>query len=248
MTLPSRLVENLNAVCCKIAEAAHLSGRSAKDVKLVAVTKYVTSDVARHLAAAGCNDLGESRPQELWSKAEALKDFAADAAVVESDRSEPAIRWHLIGHLQRNKVERTLPLVSLIHSGDSLRLLEAVGQAAAKIHRRIPILIEINVSDDETKHGFKPAEVESAMAKIAALSSLEIRGLMCMASREGDLEQARREFARLRKLREQLQKTAPSNVILEELSMGMSGDFGVAIEEGATIVRIGSALYEGLAL
>ncbi len=211
----------------------------------MAVTKYATSDVARHLALAGCNNLGESRPQELWSKAEALKDLVGSSASIGPDQSQSAIHWHLIGHLQRNKVERTLPFVSLIHSGDSLRLLEAVDQAAAKIHRRIPMLIEINVSSDATKHGFKPAEVEPSLPKIAALPSLEIRGLMCMASREGDLTQARREFAELRELRDRLQRATPPNITLQELSMGMSGDFEVSIEEGATIVRIGSALYEG---
>ncbi len=232
----------------KIAEAAHRNGRNSDDVRLVAVTKYVTSDVAKHLAAAGCSDLGESRPQELWSKAEALKNFAGHAASIESDRSQPAIRWHLIGHLQRNKVERTLPLISLLHSGNSLRLLEVVDQAAAKINRRVPMLIEVNVSGDATKHGFKAAEVEPSLEKMAALASVQIQGLMCMASREGNLVQARREFAELRELRDRLQQVAPPNITLRELSMGMSGDFEVAIEEGATIVRIGSALYEGLAL
>ncbi len=105
MTLSSRLIENFAAVRGKIAEAARRSGRNSNDVKLVAVTKYVMSDVARHLAIAGCSDLGESRPQELWSKAEALKDLVGSSASIGSDQSQSAIHWHLIGHLQRNKVE-----------------------------------------------------------------------------------------------------------------------------------------------
>lgn len=139
-----------------------------------------------------------------------------------------------------------MQLVSLIHSGDSLRILEAIDQAASKLGRRIPTLIEINISGDPTKHGFQPAEVEPALASMAALTSLQIRGLMCMASREGDLSQARLEFAALRELRDQLKSIAPPNINLSELSMGMSGDFEIAIEEGATMVRVGSALFEGL--
>ncbi|HEY2828130.1 MAG TPA: YggS family pyridoxal phosphate-dependent enzyme [Pirellulales bacterium] len=234
MVPDSQLADNLAAVRAKITEAALRSGRSPGEVTLVAVTKYVSAAVAQQLGPLGCHDLGESRPQQLWAKAESL--HAANQS--------GSIHWHLIGHLQRNKVDRTLPLVSLIHSGDSLRLIQAVDEAALALNRCIPTLIEVNVSGDPAKHGFKPAEVEPAFASMAALSSLEIRGLMCMASREGDLDQARREFASLRELRDQLRQVAPPNINLRELSMGMSGDFEVAIEEGATIVRIGSALFE----
>jgi len=246
MASESKLIENLVLIHCKIDAAARRSGRTADDITFVAVTKYVTSDVVRQLVAAGCRDLGESRPQELWSNAEVLGDFAGDNTSTHFDSAGSLIRWHLIGHLQRNKIQRTLPIVSLIHSGDSMRLLEAVDQAASRLNRRAAMLIEVNVSGDATKHGFKPHEVEPAFAKIAALSSLQIRGLMCMASREGDLDQARREFAALRELRDRLCPMAPPNIVLRELSMGMSGDFEVAIEEGATMVRIGSALFEGI--
>ena len=161
----------------------------------------------------------------------------------------PPMRWHLIGHLQRNKVPRTLPLVSLIHSGDSLRLLEAIDQdAAAQCSRRVPVLIEVNISGDATKHGFKPDEVEPNLAAIAALSAVEVRGLMSMASREDDVDSSpRTNSPSLRELRDQLaNKSRRRDIKLDELSMGMSGDFEAAIEEGATIVRIGSALFEGI--
>jgi PLP dependent protein len=233
MVANPRLVENLNGIRSRIAAAARRSGRTADQITLVAVTKYVTADIASQLVSAGCHDLGESRPQELWSKAEALQKSAA-------------IHWHLIGHLQRNKVPRTLPLTSLIHSGDSLRLIQAVDEAASNLNRRIAMLIEVNICGDSTKHGFKPDEVEPALGTLAALKSVDIRGLMCMASREGDLDQARREFVSLRELRNRIKSLAPPNISLEELSMGMSGDFEVAIEEGATMVRVGSALFEGL--
>ena len=239
MNQPS-LIDNLHKVRDQIAAAANRSGRPGDAVKLIAVTKYVSASIARQLAEAGCRDLGESRPQELWSKADLLSESGHSAA------SASPTRWHLIGHLQRNKVERTLPLVSLIHSGDSLRLLEAIDRAASAAQLRMPVLLEVNISGDSTKHGFTPDEVEPALPKIVALSSLEIRGLMTMASREGDLDQARREFSALRQLRDRLARTAPPNIQLTELSMGMSGDFQVAIEEGATIVRVGSALFEGL--
>ncbi len=192
------------------------------------------------LIAAGCHDLGESRPQELWTKLAVVSEGANGAA------ANQAVRWHLIGHLQRNKVDRTVPLVSLIHSGDSLRLLEAVDAAARQQNRRMPLLIEINVSREQSKQGFGIEEIERHLPAIAKMSAVEIRGLMCMASREGDLEQARREFAALRELRTRLMKASPPNIRLDELSMGMSGDFEVAIEEGATMVRIGSALFEGI--
>ena len=241
MTNLSPLVENLARVRDRIAAAAKRSGRASDSVTLVAVTKYMTAEVARQLVAAGCRDLGESRPQELWTKAEALQSSPVDQ--VSGDQS---VRWHLIGHLQRNKVERTLPLVSMIHSADSLRLLEAIHNTAETLKRRVSVLIEVNISGDATKHGFATEEIEQHLGKIAKFSAIEIRGLMTMASREGDLAQARHEFAQLRMLRDRLQQIAPSNVRLDELSMGMSGDFEVAIEEGATMVRVGSALFEGI--
>ena len=232
MDLTTRLGENLARVGDRIATAAHRSGRDRADVTLVAITKYVDANIVPHLVAAGCTDLGESRPQELWSKAES--------------RSDLPTRWHLVGHLQRNKVDRTLPLVSLIHSVDSLRLAEAINKSVANQDRRIPTLLEVNISADPAKHGFAPAEIKPLLPQLAALDHLEIRGLMAMASPEGDLDAARRQFAALSQLRDHLRSVEPPNIDFTELSMGMSGDFEVAIEEGATIVRIGSALFEGI--
>jgi PLP dependent protein len=244
MDWKERLGENISRVRERIAAAAQRNGRKASNVTLVAVTKYVGTQIAQQLAATGCHDLGESRPQGLWAKAESIHRRAAELTnQPEPEHSE--VRWHLIGHLQRNKIRRTLPLVSFIHSGDSLRLMEAVDQAAVAIQHRVPVLIEVNVSGESEKHGFRPEEVEPALPLITAFKSLEIRGLMCMASREGDLDQARREFAQLRQVRDRLQTVAPPGIDFRELSMGMSGDFEAAIEEGATIVRIGSALFEG---
>ena len=227
-----RIAENVARVRERIAATAVRSGRKPGDVTLVAVSKYVGPDAARALVAAGCQDLGESRPQELWRKAESL---AAEA-----------IRWHMIGHLQRNKIARTLPLVSLLHSGDSLRLLEAVQAENAAHGRATPTLLEINVSGDAAKHGFRPDEIEPLGDALAALNRVEIRGLMAMASLAGSPDDARREFARLRRLRDRLQAAWGDRFDLTELSMGMSGDFEIAIEEGATLVRVGSLLFEGV--
>ena len=236
----SRLLDNLATVRQKIANAAERSGRTADAVKLVAVTKYVADDLACELVEAGCRDLGEARPQALWKRVPAL------ARRLESDlSSQREVCWHLVGHLQRNKVEQTLPLVSLIHSAGSLRLLQAIDESAARLGRRVPVLIEVNVSGDSTKHGFAADHVELALPQITTLTNIDVRGLMCMAAREGDADVARWNFAMLRALRERCVHVVPDGISLAELSMGMSGDYEIAIEEGATIVRVGSALFEG---
>jgi pyridoxal phosphate enzyme (YggS family) len=227
-----RIADNLAAVRQRIESAAERSGRAPGAVRLVAVTKYVDPEEAAAIFEAGCHELGESRPQELWRKAEAL--------------SSHSIRWHLIGHLQRNKIRRTLPLVSLIHSADSARLIEALDEEAGLQTLRIPVLLEINVSGDPAKHGFEPTAIEPLLGELAQRRHVEVRGLMAMAGLDSDEDAARREFSLLRELRDRLRPNCPSGVSLDELSMGMSGDFEAAIAEGATIVRVGSALFEGL--
>jgi pyridoxal phosphate enzyme (YggS family) len=224
------IAQNVAEVRQRIAEAAARSGRVASDITLVAVTKYVGLPEIRDLLDAGCTDLGESRPQQLWEKAAALADVP--------------ICWHLIGHLQRNKVRRTVPLVGLMHSADSAPLIATVDQVAGDLKRRLPLLLEINISGDATKHGLLPDEVEPLLESLPTFRNIEVRGLMCMAALEGGLDAARRDFAALRTLRDRLVSRAPAQVSLRDLSMGMSGDYCVAIEEGATIVRVGSALFE----
>ncbi|MCS7304523.1 MAG: YggS family pyridoxal phosphate-dependent enzyme, partial [Thermoguttaceae bacterium] len=216
----------------RIAEAARRSGRSPEQIRLVAVTKYVGPEEIRLLVQAGCGLLGESRPQALWAKAAALSDLP--------------VQWHLVGHLQRNKVARTLPLVQMIQSVDSLRLLEALNQQAAKLARPIPVLLEVNISSEPTKTGLPPQELEPILAQMPQFPYVQVHGLMTLAGLEGGLERARRDFAALRQLRDRLLPRCPEGVQLQELSMGMSGDFEVAIEEGATMVRIGTALFEGI--
>jgi pyridoxal phosphate enzyme (YggS family) len=232
MTDPaSPIAENLAQVRSRISAAAARSGRTADAVTLVAVTKYVSAAAAQAVVQAGCRDLGESRPQELWAKAAAL-----------GDRS---IRWHMVGHLQRNKIRRTLSLVHLVQSVDREPLLVALEAEAAALGRTVDALVEVNISGDACKTGLAPDELQRMLEHAATLDHVSIRGLMGMARLEGDREAARRDFAALRALRDKLAPHFPPPLSLSELSMGMSGDFEAAIEEGATIVRLGSALFEG---
>lgn len=228
----SRLIENLASVRERMRLAAQRGGRSATEISLVAVTKYVSIEVARSLVEAGCRDLGESRPQELWHKAQQLADCN--------------VRWHLIGHLQRNKARRVLPHVGLIHSIDSVRLLEAINDEAQSLENPVPALLEVNCSGDATKHGFFAGDLPAIVQSLDHYPRVRLCGLMTMAAREGDLQTARENFRQLRDLRNRLQSEAPPGVDLAELSMGMSGDYEIAIEEGATLIRVGSALFEGI--
>lgn len=230
--LTKRIAENVARVQERIDRAAERSGRTGGAVTLVAVTKYVGLEEVRAVLDSGCRVLGESRPQQLWEKAAALPDVGID--------------WHMIGHLQRNKVRRTLPVVRMVQSVDSLRLIETIDREAEALDHRVPILLEVNVSGEEAKHGFEPEDVEPLLDKLADYGRVDVRGLMCMAAFAGTRESARADFAALRRLRDRLRINCPDTVELDELSMGMSGDFEAAIEEGATLVRVGSVLFEGL--
>jgi pyridoxal phosphate enzyme (YggS family) len=227
------LADRLVAVEQRLQAACARAGRDRAAVTLVAVTKTVPVAVAALLPGLGVRDLGESRPQELWRKAAAL----------------PEVRWHLLGHLQRNKVERTLPLVHAIHSIDSLRLLEAVeaGCAAGLCpHRPLPVLLEVNASREAAKHGFTPEEVPDLAPVLAGLKAVRVDGLMTMAAYEKDPERCRPTFVALRELRDRLKELVGLAQPLDQLSMGTSNDFEVAVEEGATLVRLGTVLFEGL--
>ncbi len=224
------LARNLMAVEERLAAACRRAGREREKVHLIAVTKTVSAEVAALLTELGVRDLGENRPQELWAKAGAL----------------PGARWHLIGHLQRNKVERTLPLTRLIHSADSVRLLRALEAEAARRDRVCEVLLEVNASREANKQGFAPEEVSGLVPELAALKHVRVTGLMTMAALEEDPQRCRPTFAEVRALRDRLRDQVRPPHRLDELSMGMSNDFEVAVEEGATFVRIGSALFEGV--
>jgi hypothetical protein len=237
---------NVAAIRERISEAARRAGRSPDEIKLVGVTKYVTPAVAAALVEAGCHDLGESRPQDLWEKADTLRAGASPLIERAGASPPPAIYWHLIGHLQRNKVRRTLPLVNWIHSVDSPRLLKAIGESAAELALSINVLLEVNCSGESAKHGLMPQDVPALLATAEQFPHVAIRGLMTMAALEGGLSVARKNFAALRELRDAIAGKVPDCVRLGELSMGMSGDFEEAIDEGATMVRVGTALWHGV--
>jgi pyridoxal phosphate enzyme (YggS family) len=230
-SLRALLADRLDALELRIQAACRRARRPRADVQLVAVTKTVAPEVAALLPELGVVDLGENRPQELWRKAAALP---------------PGIRWHLIGHLQRNKVERTLPLVHLIHSVDSPRLLETLNREAQRQDSRLPLLLEINASGESNKHGFAPADVPGLPTVLRNARYVEVVGLMTMAALEADPEQCRATFVTLRNLRDQLRNELAPLHPLPHLSMGMTNDFEVAIEEGATLIRVGSALFADL--
>jgi PLP dependent protein len=223
-----RIADNLAAVELRLLAACRRAGRSRSEVTLVAVTKTVSAAVAALLPGLGVHDLGESRPQELWRKAAAVAD----------------VHWHLIGHLQRNKIERTLPLIQRFHSVDSLRLLDALEEACRPSSRTLPALLEVNASREASKHGFAPEDVPGLAARLAELKYVRLEGLMTMAAYEEDPERTRPTFAALRTLRNRL--AAELGRSLPHLSMGMSNDFEIAVEEGATLVRLGTVLFEGM--
>lgn len=224
-----RLRQNLDRVNERLAEACRRAGRDRYEVTCVAVTKLVSEEIAKTLVELGVHDLGENRPQELWRKAA---------------QSPKNVRWHLIGHLQRNKIERTLPLVERIHSVDSVRLLEAIEMEATKQNRQIAVFLEVNASGETSKQGFDPSELSAVVPAIASLTHVRVEGLMTMAPLQ-DAETCRPTFAKLRGLRDELAPQLRAPHRLEHLSMGMSNDFEVAVEEGATFVRLGSVLFEG---
>jgi pyridoxal phosphate enzyme (YggS family) len=219
----ARLHDRLHAVEERIAAACRSSGRARSEVTLVAVTKTVGISVARLLPELGLLDLGESRPQELWQKAAALKDLP--------------VRWHMIGHLQRNKIKPTIDFTTLIHSVDSLRLLEDLNRHFAKGFHQ-PVLLEVNASREPNKHGFAPPEVAEIISSLREYPEINVQGLMTMAAFDADAEKSRPTFREVRQLRDDLG--------LKHLSMGMSNDFEVAIEEGATFIRLGTTLFEGI--
>jgi pyridoxal phosphate enzyme (YggS family) len=223
-----QIADNLAAVEERLCAACRRADRERNEVTLIAVTKTVSVEIAALLPELGVYDLGESRPQELWRKAAALA----------------GVRWHLVGHLQRNKIERTLPLVHRLHSVDSLRLLDALEEACRKSARALPALLEVNASREVSKHGFTPEEAPRLAARLAELKHVRIEGLMTMAAYEEDPERTRPTFASLRTLRDRL--AAELGRPLPQLSMGMSNDFEIAVEEGATLVRLGTVLFQGI--
>ena len=228
--LRQRLEENVRAVRQRMELACQRVQRPVNAVRLVAVTKYAQPAWMRELFSLGELDWGENRPQQLASRAGEFPE---------------TVRWHLIGTLQRNKAQLAARHAAVVHSVDSVRLLETLEKQAATSQRTLPVLLEVNISGEAQKHGFTPAELLAVAGAPPATPHLSIEGLMTMAPHSDLPEESRGVFRGLRELRDSLREQVPAWP-LRDLSMGMSGDFEVAIEEGATLVRVGSALWEGL--
>lgn len=223
----NQINDNLAQVRQLMSSACERVGRDISSVTLVAVTKYAQPVWVKALYQAGMKDFGENRPQQLVAR---RPQFAPD------------IRWHLIGQLQRNKVRPTLQNCDIIHSVDSIRLLDRIELIASELDVKPTVLLEVNVSGEASKAGFTPNDLMQSLDKFNQLKHLSIKGLMTMAPIVSTPEDARPTFAGLRKLKQQL---TDEGIALSELSMGMSGDFEIAIEEGATLIRVGSRLYKG---
>ncbi|MFW6153777.1 MAG: YggS family pyridoxal phosphate-dependent enzyme [Planctomycetota bacterium] len=232
-----RLADNLASVHDRMAAACGRAGRDVSEVSLVAVTKSVDVDVIRELVLLGQTDIGESRVQQLTQRA-ADEGIVAAAAQV----GQP-VHWHMVGHLQRNKVKACLAVGGMIHSIDSLRLAEEINTRAAQADLSVECLLEVNTSDEPQKNGVAVGAATHLAEQICTLGNLRLTGLMTMAPLTDHLDDARHCFVRLRELFEEMRGEKIGGPDFRHLSMGMSNDFEVAIEEGATLVRVGTALF-----
>ncbi len=226
----------LNAVRERMARAAIRAGRSPDEITLVAVSKGHPAEAVAAAYSLGMRDFGENRVEEAEPKIARVRELLDQMAV------DGSPRWHLIGHIQSRKAAQAIGPYVLIHSVDRLKIARRLERFAAEQGRIQPILLEVNVSGEESKFGFHTSEVATAVAQMAPLSHLRIRGLMTMAPLVTDPEAVRPVFARLRTLRDELALKYPE-FSWHHLSMGMTNDFEVAIEEGATMVRIGTAIF-----
>lgn len=240
-----KLSENLKRIRERIAAACGRCGRNPDEVKLIAVTKTVEVDVIRLAVEAGLVELGEGRAQELIRRAGMVREHLARRRVMDNENVPANPRWHMIGHLQRNKIRMLLPWVDVIHSLDSLRLAEEISEEAVRAGRVIPVFVEVNVSGERSKFGIAVGAAGHLAENICSLPGIQVVGLMTMAPL-GEPADARQYFSRLREVHEDMVTDRVVGPEFRELSMGMSNDFEIAIEEGATMVRIGTALFEGV--
>ena len=245
MAKKTPLAENLEQVRERIAAAATKSKREPGEVTLVAVTKHASPEQVREIISLGVTDLGENRVQQLVQRAAQATEFLqrrqsfGDAGIPEK------IRWHLIGHLQRNKVKQLLPAVAMIHSVDSLRLAEELDTAAEKLGKKVPVLLQVNASEEPQKSGVAIGAALHLAEQMASMPGIVMAGLMTMAEHEATEAKLRQTFARTREVFEEIRWQKIGGSTFRHLSMGMSDDYEMAIAEGATLVRVGSALFGG---
>lgn len=222
------LKDHLMEVQNNIRKACAKCGRSPEDVTLIAVSKTKPVEILQEAYDAGARVFGENKVQEITAK---YPELPSD------------IRWHMIGHLQRNKIKYIIDKVELIHSVDSLRLAQAINNEAAKHNLVMPVLLEINVAEEESKFGLKMDEVLPLLEEIASMNHIRVEGLMTIAPFVDNPEENRQIFRSLKKLSVDIEKKNINNVNMHVLSMGMTGDYEVAVEEGATMVRVGTGIF-----
>ena len=221
---------NLAAVQARIAAACRRAGRDPSEVRLLPVSKTKPEATLRLAYAAGCRMLGENKVQEAQQKWETMQDLGD-------------LHWSIIGHLQTNKAKVVARFASEFQALDSLRLAEALDRRLQLEGRSLDVFVQVNTSGEASKYGLSPADVPAFMQALPSYSSLRVRGLMTLALFSSEARRVRQCFVLLRNLRDQLRQSAPQGIVLDELSMGMSGDFEIAIEEGATVVRVGQAIF-----
>lgn len=220
--------DNVANIQKTIQETLDKSSRQKEDVTLIAVSKTKPIKAIQEVYEAGIKDFGENRVQELRDKMPALpKD----------------IRWHMIGHLQKNKIKYIIQDIYMIHSVDSLSLAEEISKHALKINRQIPVLLEVNIGEEDSKFGYQIQELYEDLTALSALEGIQIKGLMCVPPFSDDMEDSRPYFKKLFNLMVDIASKNIDNIDMNSLSMGMSGDFPIAIEEGANYLRIGTSIF-----
>ncbi len=244
MTRKPTLPDALAAVKDRIAAAAALARHEPSDISLIAVTKYAAPEQIRELLTLGVADVAENKVQQLQQRAALINEFHARQLSRGADATiAPRIRWHMIGHLQRNKVKPLLPLVTLIHSIDSLRLAEEIDAQAEKLGKKVNVMIQVNGSEEPQKSGVAIGAASHLGEQIATMPGIQLVGLMTMAAYGAAEKELRSTFSRVREVFEEMKWLKIGGSAFRHLSMGMSDDFEPAIEEGSTMVRIGSALF-----
>lgn len=222
------LEENIKKVKDKIEDVCKRAGRAPESVTLIGVTKTYEADIMNAGISYGIRDIGENKVQEIIRK---------------YDEVDKNVKWHLIGHLQTNKVKYIIDKVDLIHSVDSLKLAKEISKRAQQYGKTMEVLIQVDIDGEETKFGVAESHVEELVKNIAELPNIKLKGLMNIAPIYDDREKTRGIFKKMRKIFDELQKMKYDNIEMEYLSMGMSGDFDIAIEEGANLIRIGTSIY-----
>lgn len=249
MAKNSPLAIQLTEIRERIAAACAKANRELSEVTMIAVTKTAAPEQIREILQLGVGDLGESRVQVLTQKVAQVNEFYNRQKARGEEEAvaalAPRLRWHMIGHLQRNKVKPILPLVDFVHSVDSLRLAEEIEVAGGKINKTTPVFLQINASEENSKFGVAVGASLHLAEQIALMANISLVGLMAMAPLDATPEVSRTVFARTREIFDEIKWNKIGGAAFKHLSMGMSNDFEAAIAEGATMIRVGTALFGG---